>query len=46
MQIIPTLSPNVYKYDLHWAIWMLAVLRLIGFIGFAEPKVQDPVLWA
>ena len=25
MQVIPTLGPNVYTYDLHWAMWISRV---------------------
>ena len=36
LQIIPTLGPKVYKYDLHWAIWSPRDRVLKGFRSCLE----------
>ena len=40
LQIIPTLDPKVYEYDLHWAIWSLRA-NLFTMIACFWPLVMN-----
>ena len=42
IQIIPTLDPKVYRYYLHWAIWIPRVRRVKRF-GFGGLRIVDLV---
>ena len=39
--IIPTLGPKVYKYGLHWAIWILRDrVCWPGYLSNSQPPVK------